>query len=130
MFERIILPNGTLPPMGPFPHAIRAGDFLFVTGQLAEDPKTGEVVKGSIEQQVRQVMDNLKLILDHAGARFEKVVMARIFITDLRYIETVNQVYATYFENKQLPCRTTIGVTGLAGLGDVEIDLIVYCSKE
>jgi 2-iminobutanoate/2-iminopropanoate deaminase len=127
MLERIILPDGTLPPLGPFPHAIRAGDFLFVTGQLAEDPETGEVVAGSIDQQVRRVMDNLKLVLEHAGTSFDKAVMARIFITDLRYLQTVNEIYSSYFESNRLPCRTTIGVVGLAGLGDVEIDLIVYC---
>lgn len=127
MLERIILPDGTLPPLGPFPHAIRAGDFLFVTGQLAEDPETGEVVAGSIEQQVRRVMDNLKLVLEHAGTSFDKAVMARIFITDLRYLQTVNEIYSSYFESNRLPCRTTIGVVGLAGVGDVEIDLIVYC---
>ncbi len=108
MLERIILPNGTLPPMGPFPHAIRAGDFLFVTGQLAEDPETGEVVAGSIDQQVKRVMDNLKLVLEHAGTSFERAVMARIFITDLRYLQTVNEIYSSYFESNRLPCRTTI----------------------
>lgn len=129
MFERIVLPNGTLPPLAPFPHAIRAGDFLFVTGQLAEDPETGELILGPIDEQMRRVMDNLKLVLDHAGASLEKAVMARIFITDLRYYPTVNEVYASYFSNGQLPCRTTIGVVGLAGLGDVEVDLIVYCGE-
>lgn len=129
MLQYITLPNGTLPPLGPFPHAVRAGDFLFVTGQLAEDSETGEVTAGSIEQQVRQVMDNLKLVLEHAGTSFNQVVMARIFITDLRYLETVNAIYPTYFDAGRLPSRTTIGVVGLAGLGDVEIDLIVYCSS-
>ena len=126
MIEYITLPNNALPPAGPFPHAVRAGDFLFVTGQLSEDPETGEIVAGSIDQQVRRVMDNLKLVLEHAGATLNQVVMARIFITDLRYLETVNQIYPTYFEAGHLPSRTTIGVVGLAGLGDVEIDLIVY----
>lgn len=129
MIEYITLPNGTLPTLGPFPHAVRAGDFLFVTGQLAEDPESGEVMPGPIEQQVRRVMDNLKLVLNHAGTSFNQVVMARIFITDLRYLQTVNEIYQTYFDAEHLPGRTTIGVVGLAGLGDIEIDLIVYCGK-
>ncbi len=129
MIEYITLPNGNLPPAGPFPHAVRAGDFLFVTGQLAEDPQSGEIVAGPIAQQVTRVMDNLKLVLEHAGASFNQVVMARIFITDLRYIETVNEIYPSYFDAGRLPSRTTIGVVGLAGLGDVEIDLIVYCGS-
>ena len=79
-------PNGVLPPVAPYSHAVKAGDFLFVTGQLAEDPHTGEVVKGPIEAQTRQVMDNLKLVLDHAGSSFQQVVMARVFVTDFRGI--------------------------------------------
>ena len=127
MLERIDLPEGTLPPLGKYSHAIRAGDFLFVTGHLAEDPQTGEVVTGPIDRQVRRVMDNLKLILEQAGTSFDRAVMARVFITDMRYFDTVNEIYASYFSGGCLPCRTTIGVVGLAGLGDVEIDLIVYC---
>jgi len=127
LLERINLPEGTLPPLGKYSHAIRAGDFLFVTGHLAEDPQTGEVVAGPIDQQVRQVMDNLKLILEQAGTSFDRAVMARVFITDMRYFDTVNEIYASYFSGGCLPCRTTIAVVGLAGLGDVEIDLIVYC---
>lgn len=82
---------------------------------------------GPIDQQVRQVMDNLQLILEQAGTSFERAVMARVFITDMRYFDIVNEIYASYFSDGCLPCRTTIGVVGLASLGDVEIDLIVYC---
>ncbi|MEL6381707.1 MAG: RidA family protein [Cyanobacteria bacterium J06626_18] len=127
MLEYITLPNNILPPVAPYSHAVRAGDFLFVTGQLAEDPETGEVVKGPIEEQTRQVMDNLQRVLNHANTGFDKVVMARIFVTDFRYYEAVNQVYASYCSPGRLPSRTTVGITGLAGFGDVEIDLIVYC---
>ncbi|MEO0458359.1 MAG: RidA family protein [Cyanobacteria bacterium P01_A01_bin.114] len=128
MLEFITLPDA-LPPVAPYSHAVRAGDFLFVTGQLAEDPQTGEVVKGPIETQTRQVMENLKRVLTHAGTSFEKAVMVRIFVTDFRYYETVNEIYASYFEQCRLPGRTTVGVMGLAGFGDVEIDLIVYCGE-
>lgn len=127
MLEYITLPNQVLPPVAPYSHAVRAGDFLFVTGQLAEDPQTGEIIKGTIEQQTHQVMNNLKLVLDHAKTDFNRVVMARIFLTDFRYYQTVNEVYASYFEAGRLPGRTTVGAIALAGFGDVEIDLIVYC---
>ncbi|MGB3297951.1 MAG: RidA family protein [Phormidesmis sp.] len=127
MLEFINLPNGKLPPVAPYSHAVRAGDFLFVTGQLAEDPDTGEVIKGSISDQTERVMANLQLVLTHAGTSFEKVVMSRIFVTDFRYYETVNQIYASHFTAGRYPGRTTVGVTALAGFGDVEIDLIVYC---
>ena len=127
MFEYITLPDNILPPVAPYSHAVRAGDFLFVTGQLPEDPNTGEIIKGSIEEQTQQVMENLRLVLEHAGTDFNRVVMSRIFLTDFRDYQTVNQIYASYFDEKRLPCRTTVGVLGLAGGGDVEIDLIVYC---
>ena len=78
---------------------------------------------------MRQVMANLTTVLTHAGTGFDKVVMSRIFITDFRDYETVNKIYTTYFDQNRLPGRTTVGVMGLAGLGDVEIDLIVYCGN-
>ncbi|EAW35746.1 RidA family protein [Lyngbya sp. PCC 8106] len=127
MFEYITLPDNILPPVAPYSHAVRAGDFLFVTGQLPEDPNTGEILKGSIEQQTQQVMENLRLVLEHAGTNFDRVVMSRIFLTDFRDYQSVNQIYASYFNSKRLPSRTTVGVLGLADLGDIEIDLIVYC---
>ncbi|HEY8368100.1 MAG TPA: RidA family protein [Thermodesulfobacteriota bacterium] len=127
MLEYITLPNGVLPPVAPYSHAVRAGDFLFVTGQLAEDPATGEVSRGPIPDQARRVMENLKMVLEHAGSGFDRVVMARIFLTDFRDYAAVNEVYASYFPKGRLPSRTTVGVLGLAALGDVEIDLIAYC---
>lgn len=128
MLEFITLPNA-LPPVAPYSHAVRAGDFLFVTGQLAEDPESGEVLKLDIEAQTRHVMENLRRVLNHVGTKFENVVMVRIFVTDFRYYKIVNQVYASYFDQARLPSRTTVGITALAGYGDVEIDLIVYCGS-
>lgn len=127
MFERLTLPD--MPLVSPYCHAVRAGDFLFVTGQLAQDQQTGTIVRGPIEDQTRQVMDNLKRVLEYANSGFDRVTMARIFLTDIRFIQTVNEIYATYFNPGELPGRTTIGVTGLAGMGDIEIDLIVYCGS-
>ena len=127
MLEYITLPENLLPAVAPYCHAVRAGDLLFVTGQLAEDPQTGEIVRGSIEDQTRRVMENLKLVLEHAGTDFNHIVMARIFVSDFRFYAAVNEIYASYFAPGRLPGRTTVGVTGLAGFGDVEIDLIAYC---
>jgi len=127
VLEHITLPDNVLPPVAPYSHAVRAGDFLFVTGQLPEDPQSGDVQKIAIADQTRQVMDNLKRVLTHAQTGFDRVVMARVFVTDFRYYETVNEIYASDFGAARLPSRTTVGVTALAGFGDVEIDLIVYC---
>ena len=129
MLEYITLPNNQLPPVAPYSHAVRAGDFLFVTGQLAEDPETGNLILGPIADQTRRVMENLKLVLDHAGTSFTNVVSARIFLTDFRDYDEVNAIYASYFSRDRLPARTTVGVLGLADRGNVEIDLIVYCGQ-
>lgn len=129
MLEHITLPDNVLPPVAPYSHAVRAGDFLFVTGQLPEDPQSGAVQKIAIADQTRQVMENLKRVLTHAQTGFDRVVMARVFVTDFRYYDTVNEIYASYFDQQKLPGRTTVGVTALAGYGDIEIDLIVYCGE-
>lgn len=130
MLRRITLPEEELPLFGDFPHAIRAGDFLFLTGQLAITPDSSTTEQLPIEEQVHQVMANLQLVLEEAGTSLEKAVMARVFITDMRYFEPVNKVYHSYFRDRKMPCRTTVGVIGLAGYGDVEIDLIVYCGED
>jgi 2-iminobutanoate/2-iminopropanoate deaminase len=127
MLEYITLPDNLLPPPAPYSHAVRAGDFLFVTGQLAEDPVTGAIDRGSIVEQTQRVMENLKLVLDHAQSSFDNVVMARLFLTDFRDYQAVNDVFSSYFKSGRRPSRTTVGVIALAGQGDVEIDLIVYC---
>ncbi len=129
MLEYLTLPDNILKPVSPYSHAVRAGDLLFVTGQLSQDPETGQVVRGSIEDQTRRVMENLKLVLEHSGSGFDRVVMSRVFITDFRFFQTVNEVYASYFTAGRFPGRTAIGVTALAGFGDVEIDLIAYCGE-
>lgn len=127
MLEFITLPDNLLPPPAPYSHAVRAGDFLFVTGQLSEDPISGDISRGPIAEQTTRVMENLRMVLEHAGTGFDRVVMARIFLTDMRDYPVVNDIYASYFKSDRLPGRTTVGVLGLAGQGSVEIDLIVYC---
>ncbi len=103
--------------------------FLFVTGQLAEDPVTGQINRGPIPDQTKQVMENLKLVLDHANASFDNTVMARLVLTDFRDFQAVNEVFSSYFKDGRRPGRTTIGVIALAGQGDVEVDMIVYCGN-
>ncbi|MBW4654723.1 MAG: RidA family protein [Kaiparowitsia implicata GSE-PSE-MK54-09C] len=127
MLNYITLPESALPNVAPYSHAVRAGDFLFLSGQLAEDPATGKVVRGPIDEQTTRVMENLKLVLEHCGSSLDNVVMARIFLTDFREFDTVNQVYRSYFKPDRLPGRTTIGTIALADYGDIEIDVIAYC---
>ena len=111
--------------VGPFSHAVKAGDFLFVTGQmptLLNDPK--KLVEGDITSQTHQVMKNLKTVLSSANASLENVVFVRIYLVNFQDFDKMNAVYKSYFSSDKLPARTCIGVTGLAVGASIEIDLI------
>ena len=111
--------------VGPFSHAVKAGDFLFVTGQmptLPNDPT--KLVEGDIESQTHQVMKNLKTVLAAANSSFESVVFVRIYLVNFQDFDKMNSIYKCYFASDKLPARTCIGVTGLAVGASVEIDLI------
>jgi 2-iminobutanoate/2-iminopropanoate deaminase len=123
MIERIKAP-GTF-HQAPYCHAARAGGFLFVTGQIAADPATGDYVLGDVETETRRVMDNLVLVLESAGYGLADVVAARAFLTDFSEYETFNRVYSEYMGG-HLPTRTTVGVTALAAGARVEVDLVAY----
>jgi len=113
------------PPTAAYSHAVRAGEWLFVTGQLGVDPKTGALVPGGTVAQCRQVMQNLATVLRSAGTSLDRAVMTRIYLTDFADYAAVNAEYARHFAPGKLPARTTVGVTALALGGAVEIDLIV-----
>jgi len=112
------------PPTAPYSHAVRAGDYLFVTGQLGVDPVTGRLVSGGIAAQTHQVMRNLQTVLSGAGASLDRAVFARVYLVNFDDYPVMNGVYASYFTPGRLPGRTCVGVTGLALGGLVEIDLI------
>ena len=114
------------PPTAPYSHAVRAGDFLFVTGQIPSDPRTGDrLVPGGIVEQTHQVMKNLETVLAGAGTSLDRVVFARVYLVNFQDYAAMNGVYVTYFKAGRLPGRTCVGVTGLALGALVEIDLIV-----
>ena len=111
--------------VGPFSHAVKAGNFLFVTGQmptLPNDPT--KLVEGDISNQTHQVMKNLKTVLTASNASLENVVFVRIYLVNFQDFDKMNAVYKSYFSSDKLPARTCIGVTGLAIGASVEIDLI------
>jgi 2-iminobutanoate/2-iminopropanoate deaminase len=112
--------------VAPYAHAVRAGDFYFITGQMPIDPQTNEYVTGDAVTQTARVLENLKIVLASCNLTLSDVVSARVFLTDMRDFEAVNNVYQSYFA-PTLPARTCVAVTGLAGGADVEIDLIAYC---
>jgi reactive intermediate/imine deaminase len=113
-------------PVAPYSHAVEAGPFLFVTGQLATDPDDDALpIPPGIAAQTHKVMDNLARVLKGCGLSFANVVQVRIFLTDFNGdYARMNEIYATYFAANRRPARTTVGVTALARGGVVEIDMI------
>jgi 2-iminobutanoate/2-iminopropanoate deaminase len=113
-------------PVAPYSHAVEAGGFVFVTGQLATDPNDDSLpIPPGIEAQTLKVMDNLNRVLKGCGLTFANIVCVRIFLTDFNGdYARMNEIYATYFADDKRPARTTVGVTGLARGGIVEIDMI------
>ncbi len=114
--------------VAPFSHAVRAGEFLFITGQMPtlKNDNT-KLVQGGIEEQTHQVMKNLIEVLSAAGSSMDKVIFARVYLVNFGDFERMNKVYASYFKTEKLPARTCIGVTGLAVGASIEIDLIASC---
>ena len=114
--------------VAPFSHAVRAGEYLFVTGQMPTlKNDSTQLVDGGIEAQTHQVMKNLLEVLNAAGSSLEKVIFARVYLVNFGDFDKMNSVYASYFAKDKLPARTCIGVTGLAVGASVEIDFIAAC---
>ncbi len=111
--------------LGPYSQAVKAGagpTLLFCSGQIPLDPRTGELVKGTIEEETRRVMENVRAVLAAAGAGFEQVVKTTIFLTDLGDFAKVNEVYGGYFKADP-PARSTVQVAGLPRGARVEIEV-------
>ncbi|HVZ57413.1 MAG TPA: RidA family protein [Chitinophagaceae bacterium] len=110
-------------PIGPYSQAVRAGNTLYVSGQICLDPATGELRNGSIREETRQVMENLRAILQEAGMDFSRVVKCTLFITDMKQFAEINDVYGQYFTG-HYPARETVQVAALPRFVQVEISLI------
>jgi 2-iminobutanoate/2-iminopropanoate deaminase len=115
-------------PVAPYSHAVEAGPFIFVTGQLATDPVDDSLpIPPGIEAQTHKVMDNLTRVLRGCGLSLANVVCVRIFLTDFNGdYAAMNKIFSTYFADDRRPARTTVGVTALARGGIVEIDMIAF----
>lgn len=110
-------------PIGPYSQAVLANNMLFISGQIAIDPKTQEYAPASVEIEALQVMENLKTILKEAGLAFENVVKTSIFLADMNDFSIVNSVYGRYF-NSEFPARETVQVSVLPKNCKVEISMI------
>ena len=111
-------------PVGPYNQAVMVKNTLYISGQVALNPTSNELIQGSIDEESHQIMKNIESILKEAGLDFKNVVRSKIYLTDMSNFSKVNEVYGSYFEKGNEPARTTIEVSGLPLGVDVEIDMI------
>ena len=112
-------------PIGPYSQAVIANGFLFLSGQIAINPETGDLTQSSIKEETHQVMRNIKAVLLEASYEFEDVVKTTIFLSDMSLFVQVNEVYGSYFD-KNFPARETVAVKGLPKGVNVEISMTAY----
>jgi len=123
--KTVINTNNAPAPIGPYSQAIRAGNFVFISGQVAINPSTGELILDDIKTETKQVMDNINAILIEAGIDFSYIVKTSIFLKDMQNFVQVNEVYGTYFKDN-FPARETVQVAGLPKNVNVEITVTAY----
>ena len=128
MRKQIINTPDAPAPIGPYNQAVQAGDWLFVSGQVAIVPSTGELNINTIQEEATQVMENLKAILTAANVTFANVVKTTIFLSDMGLFAQVNEIYGSYFTG-DYPARETVAVKTLPKNVNVEISLIAIASK-
>lgn len=123
MERKVIQTNEAPAPIGPYSQAVLVGNTLYVSGQIALDAHSGEMIDDNITEETHQVMKNLEAILRAAGSSFDKVVKCSIFITDMLQFATINEAYGQYFK-EQAPARETVEVSRLPKNVNVEISCI------
>ena len=123
MAKKIIITNDAPAPIGPYSQAVAAGNLLFISGQVALIPGSGELNNADVPTETRQVMKNLEAILTAAGANFSQVVKTTIFLSDMNLFAEVNEIYGQYFDT-DAPARETVAVKGLPKNVRVEISMI------
>ena len=123
--KKIIINTENAPaPIGPYNQAIKIDNMLFISGQVAINPKNNELIKSSISDETDQVMKNLSAILEEAGMDFTNVVKSTIFLSDMSYFNEVNSIYGSYLKKGQEPARETVAVKTLPKEVNVEISMI------
>ncbi len=114
-------------PVGPYNQAIKAGNFIFCSGQIAIDPVSNKIIcLGDVEKETSQVLKNLSAVLEAGGAKPEDVIKTTIYLTDLNNFQIVNKVYSDFFNNEQPPARACVEVSSLPKKVSIEIDCVAY----
>ena len=123
--KQVIYTKEAPDPIGPYSQAIIAGNMLFLSGQVAIDPDSNELIVGGISQETEQVMKNIEKLLKQTGYSFSEVVKTTIFLSDMRHFADVNKVYGSFFKG-DFPARETVAVLGLPKNANVEISVTAY----
>lgn len=125
MTRQIIHTDRAPKAIGPYSQAVRAGDLVFLSGQIPLDPATMELVSGDFEAEVRRAFENLKAVVEAAGGRLEQVVKLTLFLTDLAHFPKVNEVMASFFK-EPFPARSTVGVSQLPKGSRFEVECVLH----
>ena len=123
--KKTIMAEHAPPALGPYSHAVVAGDFVYSSGQTALDPATGKMIEGDVAAEARQTLNNLKAVLNAAGADFSQVVKCMVFLTDMADFAAVNSVYIEAFPENP-PARSCVAVAALPAGAKVEIEAIAF----
>jgi len=124
--KKIIKTENAPKPIGPYNQAVIAGNYMFISGQIALNPKTGDLILNNIVDETVQVMENLKAVLEEANLSFENVVKTTIFLSNMDNFKSVNEVYGSYLTNDTAPARETVEVSKLPVGVNVEISMIAF----
>ncbi|QYA26408.1 RidA family protein [Gramella sp. MT6] len=122
--KKIIQTKNAPAPIGPYNQAIFAGNTLYVSGQIALDPESGDLITDDLEKETVQVLENLKAIITEAGLTMDHIVKTSIFISDMNNFGRINEVYSRYFDSENAPARETVEVANLPKFVNVEISAI------
>ncbi|HLN85295.1 MAG TPA: RidA family protein [Candidatus Limnocylindrales bacterium] len=123
MYKQTVATDKAPKAIGPYEQAIKVGDFVYTSGQIPLDPKTGKLVEGDIKEQTCQVLENLKAVLEAAGTSLDRAVKATVFLKNIAHFAAMNEVYAEYLGQAK-PARSTVAVADLPRGSLVEIDII------
>jgi 2-iminobutanoate/2-iminopropanoate deaminase len=114
--------EGIRKPPSPFSHVVRAGDFLFLTSQLSCDLKTGRIIEGTIQEQTKRALENLRFLLEASGSSMDEVVMVRIYMRDASKFKEMDSIYRKYFKEGEEPARVTVQAQDPIEGVDIEIE--------
>jgi len=128
MPKEVIVSEKAPKPVGPYSQAVKAGNFLFISGQLPINPATGGIVRGNFEEAVKVVLENVKSIVEEAGGTMDDIVKVTVYMKDLSLFSKFNEIYSQYFRDKY-PARVVVEVSRIPKDADLEVEAIAYIGR-